>query len=134
MSLISASGAPLTSSPKDPLEGLTDDEKALLEQQAEKADPTADWPVVTAAFAVIIDVDGQVSLDESLVTGVKTKRGVTNADVIGALNNLLSDIAVTRTALETIGRMQMQAEAMQRQMQDNRLTQQVQSQLQTTRR
>lgn len=96
---------------------LTEQEQADLEAARAKIDPTEDWDVFETGFSVLIGTDGQVMLgQQDTLTGVKVKRPFHNHDLIGALSVLLVDLQTNVSAVATVGLMQQQAQAMQRQM------------------
>lgn len=95
--------------------------EADLDALAAKVSDEEAYPQVRTAFAVVIGLDGQVSIDPALVKNVNTMREPHNDDVIGALAAIKTDIETTIAAMKTAQIMQQQAMAMQQQMADQQM-------------
>lgn len=124
MSIIIPEGAKTAPMPK--MEDLPEADLAAL---ADKVDDAEIFPEVRTAFAVIIGLDGQISLDPALVKNVRIRRAPHNDDVLGAIAALKSDVETTLSAMKTAQIMQQQAMAMQEQMREQAMTQRVQQAL-----
>lgn len=108
---------------------LSAEDHAAIEALAAKVPDEEAYPEVRTAFAVVIGLDGTVSLDPSLVKNVRTMREPHNDDVIGALAALKTDVETTLAAMKTAQIMQQQAVAMQEQMREQQMTARVQQAL-----
>jgi hypothetical protein len=95
--------------------------EADLSALAAKVDEAEAYPQVRTAFAVVIGLDGSISLDPALVKNLRVMREPHNDDVIGALAALKSEIETNLAAMKTAQIMQQQAIAMQQQMADQQM-------------
>lgn len=114
--IVLPAGVKAPDAPKDlTFDDLTDEQRAAVEANAAKVSPEEALPKVLTAFAVIVEPDGAVSVDPSLVKGVQVERPPSNNDLLAALENLKIEIQTNITALKTANLMLQQAQAAQQQ-------------------
>ena len=114
--IVLPAGVKAPEAPKDlNFDDLTDEQRAAVEANAAKVSPEEATPKVLTAFAVIIEHDGSVSVDPSLIKGVQPDRSPSNNDILSALTNLQVEIQTNITALKTANLMVQQAQAAQQQ-------------------
>lgn len=112
-----------------PMPNLDAIPEADLSALAAKVPDEEAYPEVRTAFAVVVGLDGQISIDPSLVKNVRIRREPHNDDVLGAIAALKSDIETSLAAVKTTQIMQQQAVAMQKQMADQQMQARVQQAL-----
>ncbi|WP_020142280.1 hypothetical protein [Terracoccus sp. 273MFTsu3.1] len=117
-----------------PMPDLNSLPEADLDALAAKVNDEETYPQVRTAFAVVIGLDGQISLDPSLVKNVRVMREPHNDDVIGALAALQTDVQTSLAAVKTAQIMQQQAMAMQEQMREQQMHSRVQQALSSGKR
>jgi len=108
-----------------PMPDLNSLPEADLDALAAKVSDEEVYPEVRTAFAVIVGLDGQISIDPALVKNVRPMRAPHNDDVLGAMAALKTDIETTLAAMKSAQIMQQQAMAMQEQMREQQMHQRV---------
>lgn len=107
------------------LSALSAEDKERLDEIIENTDaeiPDERDPITTA-FVVLVDLAGRVmaSSDVSILNKVTARRPATADDIYGACSVIMKDISVQETAAHVQMGLMQQAQAMQRQMQDQQL-------------
>jgi hypothetical protein len=111
--------------PMPNVDALPEADREALAAMAAKVPVEETYPEVRTAFAVLVGMDGQISVDPALVKNVRVQRQPHNDDVIGALAAIKVDLETSLAAMKTAQIMQQQAQAMQQALQERAMTAQV---------